>query len=160
MWQDMGRQTRETEKRQDTERIPFFPKPYLLFSCRSCFWDRCRALVPFLCLHVCLLLRLLAVCNFSSDHDRGATVQSAVTKRCVFMPLFSSCLCSRTGRLMLQQRSTILLACQVTGCTLCLRRDKRRTWSPLCLCSRLPCSLSLPLFVSLPLTTGFSFSSS
>lgn len=71
-----------------------------------------------------------------------------MTRQCMFMLLFPSCLCSRTRRLMLQQCSTISLACQVTGCTFCLRREQKNMVPSLSTLSpHLPCSL--PLSISL-----------
>lgn len=107
-------------------------KPYLLSSCYSCFFSirkhHAGAISLWLCACARLLPCLLAVCNFSSNHDRGETVQSVQRQSIV-----CSCCCSLpasaagTSRLMLRQQNTIPPACQVTGCTLCLGRERTNT---------------------------------
>lgn len=98
------------------------------------FWRGKQRIGPAsVCLCVCLLPHLLAVCNFSSGHDRGSKcTKCAVTKLCVCActPLFPSCLCSRTSRRMLQRWSAISPACQVTSCTRCLRREQNKNTVP------------------------------
>lgn len=136
-----GKHEEQTNRETWRESL-FTPEPYLLFLCLSCFREGSRALVP--CVYACVL----AKCNSSSDHDRGATVQRVpMTRQCMFMLLFPSCLCGRTRRLMLQQCSTISLACQVTSCTSCLGREQKKNMalSLSTVCPHLPCSFSLPL---------------
>lgn len=88
------------------------------------------------------------VCHVWIFPPVNATRECSAANVACFTLLLSSCLGSRTSRLMVQQWSTISLACQVTRCTQRLRRERERanerTRLSLCLCPRPP-PRSLPL---------------
>lgn len=108
--------------------------------------------------HVWLLSYLLPLCNFASDHDRGATLQGAQWHTCststvLFLP--------RQWDRQIDATAVQLFLWHVKLAALCASgKSERKTWLPLCHCPCLPCSPSLLLSASLPLSTGFSSSSS
>lgn len=82
------------------------------------------------------------VCFLFPNTSPNIFTKGTTWEHCLFRLLFSSCLCCRTSRQMLQRWRTILITWQVTCCSLCLRRAQTHM------------SLSLPSPLFSP--TGFS----
>lgn len=110
MWEDMGRKACfQQRQRWDTEKQFFFFFPHRAIPpvLISVVFKSEVEHKPYFCVIVsrlvCLLPRLLAVCDFFQwPWQRCNRTKCAMTKQPICTLLFSFCLCSRTSRLNLQ----------------------------------------------------------